>query len=136
VTPDDDGLEFTAHLVNNGWRTETVVLPGDGSESGWRTPIVQWTPALMVCRCGNINGLKPDEVIDLAPGDRVKLEGIAYPGLKPGLNRVRLELIHQPGMRFRGIALDDHDPEAMKKVRQSSPFRVTSNVVEVRVKDQ
>src|SRR5438270_13602482 len=35
---------WTAALVNDGPGPAPVVLPGDGSDYGWRTPVVRWSP--------------------------------------------------------------------------------------------
>src|SRR5262245_110834 len=80
VTPAyDPGLP--AHRVNKGKKPVTVVLPGDGSDVGWRTPVVRWGKEERgtIRRCGNINRLKPEEVIELLPGQRVKLDWIGHP---------------------------------------------------------
>src|SRR5262245_10231784 len=56
-------LKCSAYLVNNGAEAAVVVLPGDGSDCGWRTPVVRWTPAASSGRdCGNINSLRANEV--------------------------------------------------------------------------
>ena len=65
-----DWLKFSAVLVNEGREPVTVVLPGDGSTVGWRTPVVRWNPATPAGgrRCGNINVLEPEEVVRSIPG--------------------------------------------------------------------
>jgi hypothetical protein len=128
---------FSAELVNDDTAPVTVVLPGDGSESGWRTPIVRWDPPVQTTgpRCGNINRLKPEEVVTLAPGKRLPLKdwlgGPAIGG--PGKYKVTLELENVPDLKWTGEPLGVHDPAAMKKVGSSSRFKVLSNVVEVEV---
>ena len=136
-TPAGEQLRFSADLVNDDKVAVTVVLPGDGSESGWRTPIVRWNPPVGTGpRCGNINRLKPEEVITLAPGKRVPLgEWIGNPGIgAPGKHKVTLELENVPDLKWTGEPLGEHDPATMKKVRSSSPFKAVSNVVEVEVR--
>ena len=38
-----DTPSFDATIINQGKKPVTLVLPGDGSESGWRTPVVGWS---------------------------------------------------------------------------------------------
>jgi hypothetical protein len=64
--------QITATITNKGSAPVTLVLPGDGSESGWRTPVVGFSsikvgkdkpkhpadvPRYRGGRCGNINAL-------------------------------------------------------------------------------
>jgi hypothetical protein len=137
VTPAIDP-GFTAHLVNKGKKPVTVVLPGDGSEVGWRTPVVRWGKEERgtIRRCGNINRLKPDEVVELAPGERVKLGWVGHPTLDSGTNKVKLELEHIPTLKWRGLPLGKHDEATMKKVQALPAFKLTSNVVEVQVREK
>jgi hypothetical protein len=132
---------FTAHLVNKGKKPVTVVQPGDGSDCGWRTPLISWDRARerergRILRCGNINALKPAEVVDLAPGKRLKLEWVGQPSLRPGMNKVAVEYEHVPGMKWKGLPLGTHDPAAMEKIRESVPIKLTSNVVEITVREK
>jgi hypothetical protein len=128
--------EFTAELINKGPEPITVVLPGDGSESGWRTPIITWNPPMpRGGRCGNINRLKAQEVVTLRPDQRLRLgPWIGAPTLtEPGKHKVRLTLENRPQMKWKGVPLGEHDPAAMARVRASLPFKVVSNVVEIEV---
>jgi hypothetical protein len=127
---------FSAELFNRSSKQITVVLPGDGSECGWRTPILTWNPPLKLGgRCGNINSLKTREVATLAPGQGLPLtEWIGAPILsRPGKHKVSLNMENKPEMVWKGIPLGEHDPAAMVKVRSSTPFKVVSNVVEVEI---
>src|ERR1700733_14233174 len=65
---------FSADLINGSSQRITVVRPGDGSACGWRTPILPWTPPMNPGGgCGNVNSLKAEEVVSLAPGQRLPL---------------------------------------------------------------
>jgi hypothetical protein len=121
---------FVAHLVNKGGKPITVVLPGDGSECGRRTPMVRWNPVMKTDgRCKLMNPLTPADVIELAPGQRVKLGWLGWPTFSEvGVHKVSLELEHVPTMEFHYGG----DPAALKKARETTPFKITSNVVEVR----
>jgi hypothetical protein len=39
----DSWTAFEVELVNSSDRTVTLVMPGDGSDVAWRTPVVQWS---------------------------------------------------------------------------------------------
>src|SRR5262249_657707 len=64
----------SAEVVNRPGREITLVKPGDGSDCGWRTPVITWTVEGVkprgVLRCGNVNPLRPNEVFTLKPGQR------------------------------------------------------------------
>ena len=65
--------QFTIRIINTGSTTITLVEPGDGSDLGWRTPIITWQVQVVgsvyrspgVGVCGNINALRPGEVFDV-----------------------------------------------------------------------
>jgi hypothetical protein len=144
VVKPGESPEWRAFLVNDGSAPVTVVLPGDGSNCGWRTPVVRWRsgddpadPLLVGGRCGNINSLRPEEVIDLAPGQRVELtEWMHWP--TPGgvrTHRIWVELENIPDLRWQGVTFRDHDPVAMQRIRQSPSFKAVSNVVAVEVRE-
>ena len=130
---------FRAELINQGDKEVTIVQPGDGSDCGWRTPIVRWSPAMRtgVGRCGNINALKASEVVTLKPGERVPVSGwLGSPSLsKAGTHKVVLEIENVPGLEWGGLPLGKHDPAAMEKVRRSTAFKAVSNAVEVKVEE-
>ncbi len=135
ITP-GGSAQFTAHLVNDGGNVVSVVLPGDGSSDGWRTPVIHWNPPDQGGRfCGNINALTPDEVVDLAPGESVELVWLGRPTFKEvGTYQVTLEYEHVPDRKWHGIPLGEHDPAAMRRVRGVPGIKLTSNVVEVHVR--
>jgi hypothetical protein len=128
--------KISVELTNKGTAPITIVLPGDGSECGWRTPILTWTPAIkMGGRCGNINPLQSNEVVTLLPGKSVVLGAwVAAPALAtPGKHKLTLTYENKPGLAWKGLALGKHDPAAMAKVKASTPLKVVSNTVEVEV---
>ena len=88
-------------------------------------------------RCGNINVLKADEIVTLKPGQRVPVsEWLHAPTFATaGTHKVVLEIENVPGHDWRGEPLGKHDPEAMDRVRKSTPFKAVSNVVELQVTD-
>ena len=132
------------HITNNGSETVTLVHPGDGSESGWRTPVVQWSileagdPAghptgpgsdHKVDRCGNINALGWGEVFRLGPGESKELKEWLPPFRKPGSYRVTFLYANRPSIEWKGMVLGMHNPAAMWRVRHSTESTLASNEV-------
>lgn len=138
-----------AVITNKSSREITLVQPGDGSESGWRTPITHWHLAReinstgdlepveqgTIARCGNINALTAGEVFTLKPGDgRTMTDWIVAPRIeKPGRYRAALEYENDPSREWSGLVMGEHDDGAMKRLRLSTKCSVKSNVVEFTV---
>jgi hypothetical protein len=125
---------FTATLVNGGNNEVILVEPGDGSDCGWRTPVVEWSRRRKdVMRCGNVNPLKSDEVFTLQPGKSHELNGwVGEPYLSgPGRYRVALRYRNEPEHHQSGVTLDKDDPKALEGIRRSTPVSVVSNTVEI-----
>jgi hypothetical protein len=100
-----DDPQFTVTLVNRGAEPVTIVLPGDGSDMAWRTPVVRrGPPGPDLRKCGNVNPLRADEVVTMAPGERRRLSAwLGAPVLEgKGKNKVSLELENDPDFRWRG----------------------------------
>jgi hypothetical protein len=138
-----DWIEVTLH--NAGRDTVMLVLPGSGSDWGRRTPIMDWevrsaggsrmerTP---VAVCGNINPLQTNEVFSLSPGGERKFHTAFpehYPYEKSHRYQLRLSYENRPAMDWWGSRLGAHDPDAMRLLRQSTPCRLVSDVLEVKV---
>lgn len=136
-------------IKNVGCAPVTLVMPGDGSLSRKRTPIVGWSflpvdskdrqprqpPHFAVARCGNINRLSPEEVFALKPGDGRDLDQwlpFSQP-LSPGRYRVVLYYSNVPGMKWSGISLGQHDDAAMRRLKRSTPISLVSNEVQVEI---
>jgi hypothetical protein len=68
--------ELTVTIVNRGDQEVMLVEPGDGSDCGWQTPLIEWSRRRWFRgpRCGNTNGLKPEEVFVLKPGESRQLD--------------------------------------------------------------
>jgi hypothetical protein len=129
-------------LVNRSSGEIVLVKPGDGSDGGWRTPIVTClvdgeVDGRLHRRCGNINRLKPDEVVTLKPGERLKMsEWLGTPSLpRSGTYKLSLRYVHDPKLEWKGIPLGMHDKGAMEKIKASRHIEVESNVVEITVKE-
>jgi hypothetical protein len=141
VVKKDQHPRFTVEIVNRSRREIVLISPGDGSESGWRTPIVSWAVEGVkprgFARCGNVNPLRPDEVFTLKPGQRTSLGGwVGRPQLPgPGTYSVRFRYENKPGLKWVGLPLGKHDEGTMARVRASTPAAAESNSVRIEVKD-
>lgn len=138
----DGWVEVTGVLKNEGSKPVTLVEPGDGSESGWRTPVLQWRARRIGNgqkevildpgpRCGLMNGPDPKrEVFVLAPGAsrRVRM-ALVIPRLEPpGPYEVRLLYINDPRIGFRGETLTD---PAMSPYARSMACTAASNTLRI-----
>ncbi len=134
---------FQVTIRNRGTETVTLVEPGDGSEVGWRTPILTWQVELVgavhasppYVRCGNINVLRPQEVFDLKPGESHVLTHLvpAVRVTRSGTYKLRLRYENNPLLKWSGVPLAQHDPDAMQRVRQSTPCIAVSDQAVVTV---
>jgi hypothetical protein len=135
----DSGAPLTcsADLVNDGAQPVTIVLPGDGSFDGWRTPILRWHPPFhsLGRDCGNINPLEPSEVVTLAAGQRLPLPWIDQPRcMTVGTHALTLQFENSPALVWDGLPLGTHDTVTMTKVRHTAPFKIVSNEVRIEVR--
>ena len=136
-------IEVTLH--NTDRDTVILVLPGDGSYWGQRTPLMNWeihalggaplgrTP---VGLCGNINPLHAQEVFKLPPGGRRKFSTAVpedYRYEKSHRYQFQLSYENRPAMDWGGWLLGSHDPDAMRLLRQSTPCKLLSNTLELKV---
>ena len=135
-------LEIEAHITNLGDKPVTLVQPGDGSNCGWRTPLIGWSvrPAgdmrhpdkprmTSQARCGNINTLGPDEVFTIESGATAKFSSWVMRPNIPGRGKHTVVFYYEnrPDLQWKGIPLGRHDPAAMRKVKSSTPCKLVSN---------
>lgn len=149
----DKPSSYKAEIANCGNETVTLVMPGDGSESGWRTPVIGWSaipvrkknakhptepPILSIRDCGNINAAQKDEIFTLKPGETRAISGwIHFPQFKnPGKYRVVLFYKNDPTRKILGITLRPHDQEAIQEMARSTPCLLKSNEIVVDVLEQ
>lgn len=141
---------FRITLLNQGKEPVTLVQPGDGSESAWRTPVIGWSvlpaeskaahpdeiPLHRGGRCGNINPLGEDEVIRIKGGDQTELgTWVGQPSFpKPGKYRVVFYYANRPKIEWHGLPLGSHHAEAMKAVRDSTACELRSNEIIISVR--
>lgn len=138
----DGWVEVTGVLENEGPKPVTLVEPGDGSESGWRTPALQWRARRIGKgqkevvldpgpRCGLMNGPDPKrEVFVLASGASRRVRtALVIPRLEPpGPYEVRLLYINDPRIGFRGETLTD---PAMSPYAGSMACTAASNTLRI-----
>ena len=138
-----DWIEVT--LLNTDPDTVTLVMPGDGSFWGRRTPLMDWEirvpggPRLKrmpLALCGNINPLRGDEVFKLPPGAQRTFRTALpeyYPYEKSRRYQVRLSYENRPHLAWAGVLLGPHDANALRLLRDSTPCKLVSNTLELEV---
>lgn len=139
-----DAPAIRARLVNSADMPVLLVRPGDGSDAGWRTPVIGWSairaddpsarhstgpPPTRGARDGNINPLTAKDLIALKPGQAEALGswtgGLTFPA--PGSYKVVLHYRNDPALVWKGIPLGSHDAAAMERVKRSAPCSLVSN---------
>jgi hypothetical protein len=124
-----DGPEITARLTNNGERVVRLVMPGDGSLAGWRTPLIQWTfipdPALIGLRLRgrialHVRGITQEDVFTLAPGQSRDLDHWILPRIFPGAPDFAASITYSndPTVALHGVP-SSYDDVAVAMVRES-----------------
>ncbi len=143
-------VRFAATILNFGTEPLILVEPGDGSEAGWRTPIVGWSilhgageklashpdePELDPARGENVDPLGSDEIFVLQPGDARRLsDWIEAPKLsRAGTHRVVLYYRNDPWATIEGLPFEPHDPIALDLLRRTTPCTLVSNEVVIEV---
>jgi hypothetical protein len=149
-----EGPDVTLFLRNESKdRSIPVVLPGDGSESGWREPHVFWTAAQVLPdgkeraidpmpfgRCGNYDPEWAKDVVTLAAGDSRELRDwmpllrMIFDFQEAGKVRLVAHYVWRAGAASKGNPIADaagkQDPGAM---RDTPPFELLSKPVEITV---
>lgn len=136
-------------IRNVGHSDVSLVMPGDGSECAWRTPIIGWSALPLdsheahpekpvrrpTGRCGNIGPLTAEQVFTLKPGESQSLgTWLDFPTqLEAGKYRVLFYYENRPDIEWRGIPLGDHDADAMDVVTESDAVSLLSEEVIVEV---
>lgn len=137
VKAETNQTRYVLTLVNRGKKSVRLVVPGDGSESGWRTPVLGWTgksadgSAAKVApqgRCGMMNTITKEEIFDLAPGASRELkEWVDGPHFVPGTYEATLRYTNDPS-RHRGAS-----PEIAKALAATTACDVVSAPVRVTI---
>jgi hypothetical protein len=126
----------TLTLVNEGERSTRLVLPGDGSDLGLRTPTLTWRvtsngrPVQQheVGPIGGLSRIEATEIFSLAPGERRSISAwVGAPSVDPGTYEVALHYENDPqrgGEAPASAAVRD-------LVAATDACRVTTNAVTV-----
>lgn len=137
----DFGPRLRILLINEGESPVSLVLPGDGSAHGWRTPILEWiihrddgaeVASLPTARCGNMNPLMLADIFQINPGDFKKIDDlwITTPPREPGRYRLALRYRNDPTLEWR---TPQRDQEALRRVRASTPVDLVSNEIVIEI---
>lgn len=130
---------YTLTLKNAGTAPLSLVVPGDGSEVGWRAPVLEWSATsdgrpveqLESPGCGMMNAIQADEIFTLAPGaSKAMTDWIHGPTYAPGSYEVRLRYINDPKREFGKVTAT---PEVKAMLAASSACDVTSAPMKLQV---
>lgn len=144
---------FKVQIRNTGESTLVLIKPGDGSESGLRTPTVQWSVLDSQGRDLQDVGMRIDDVIkplqaneifSLKPGDSFDLSEWMPPIAisTPGTYKVLLRYVNDPSTawaptlqspRWWERRMPTHDKATMRAVRQSTKCEVVSDAVGIEI---
>jgi len=138
--PKASGPRFSLTLTNQGAKPLRLVVPGDGSGEGWRTPVLTWSAKdasgtdasrLNQGRCGFMNRIDASEIFTLAPGATRDLGAwISPPPFGPGTYEVRLTYRNDPRLAAR----KDSEPDDVKQlILASSACEITSNAIRTKL---
>lgn len=144
-------VRLTANLVNRSKeRKIPIVLPGDGSDSGWREPSMTWTVARVgadgaetsvpprgYLRCGNHDAVWTDEVRTLAPGEKADVTtgpapfDLTYDLQDAGTYRIRATYTYECGRAAPGAARDAVPDTGL--MGTTPAFRIVSDPAEIEI---
>lgn len=136
----DSSERYSLTLTNTSSQAVQLVVPGDGSQVGWRTPILTWTAKLegkpiaelSPARCGMMNAIEADEIFTLAPGEsRTLIEWLGEPSYAPGTYDLTLRYRNDP---LFGAHKAPAAPDVAAKLASSSACDVTSDAIRVTFK--
>ena len=141
-----DYPQFTVTIVNQTTNSVTLVEPGDGSDSKWRTPFVGWSvlgpddkeaqhpkdPPVETRDCGNINPIKLSEIFTLRPSERRRLSWVGYPQFRePGRHHLVFYYQNIPNLNVHGILMGPNENGTIEAMHNSTPCRLVSNEIVV-----
>ncbi|MFT4542538.1 MAG: hypothetical protein ACI841_003994 [Planctomycetota bacterium] len=126
---------FSAAIINRRSVPVTLVLPGDGSRQGMRTPYLRFEihdavtgvprPQAWI-GCGTIDPMRADQIVTLAPGERRPIDMMIRMHL-PGTYRMVLGYDNDPQ---RGLPRGQKDPALLELVKTTERLILASNAIE------
>lgn len=136
-----DGVEeYSLTLTNTGSQAVQLVVPGDGSQVGWRTPVLTWAAKsegkpiaeLAPARCGMMNAIEASEIFTLAPGkSRTLVDWLGSPSYPAGTYDLEIRYRNAPSLAENRAPVA---PEVAAKLASTSACDVTSNPLRVTFK--
>src|SRR5579871_3670301 len=140
-------VTLVAEIQNSRSEAVTLVAPGDGSESGLRTPVMWWSvtkvgevlpwkrrfDSLSAGRsCGNMNPLEEHDLFTLVPGETKVLN--EWTGqvtfVEPGTYRVVCHYANRPWIPPPSEAIaGQQDKSVLAQVAKSLPCELRSNAL-------
>lgn len=139
-------------MRNESDRTVTLVLPGDGSAVGLRTPMTGWSflpsgrpvetarkhplkmPLQPTRGFAEINALRRSEVFALKPSETRSFDvWLNLPALSAGRYRAVYYYVNNPTARLTGDLLGANEPGAEELIAKSTPCELVSNEITVDV---
>lgn len=142
---------LTATIRNGSDRVITLVLPGDGSEAGLRTPITGWSflpaqppnrrrehppqiPSQPPRGFSDVNPLTRSEVFTLKPGNTKSFEvWVRMSNLPTGRYRAVYYYVNDPTKRLQGYPLGPNETGAEEIMAKSTSCQLISNEIIVNV---
>ena len=130
-----DRVDVRLIVRNTGKQPIALVHPGDGSDTGRRTPLLRWWSSVVsedregrrrevvgvgFGMCAHVNSLKRGEVFDLSPGEERQLnpDWSMAPGLvKAGHHKLTVLYRNVP----QAWTAPRHDPAELEKLLASTP---------------
>ncbi|MCP3919041.1 MAG: hypothetical protein GY711_26145 [bacterium] len=133
---DDKQQTFQARIVNRRRTPITVLRTGDASSAGWRTPLIRWevydaaSGELVKPRgfigCGNMDPLRPGDIVELAPGASTDLGRWLGKPHFPADGAYRVRLVYENVPSFPNVECTTDDASLVEAVRASTPLHLTS----------
>lgn len=143
---------LTTRIENQGKEPVILCQPGDGSDSGRRTPLIGWSvigpddavtphpampPIARSAGCGNLNELRAEELFELGPGEGreilrpMDLHLLCGLGGGPGTYRLRFYYFNDPKMPWDGVCYND--PRLLKQLEETPKCLLVSNELVIRI---
>lgn len=145
-----DRIDMKISMTNLSQSALEFVKPGDGSESGWREPLILYSAEKKVegqwralerhqpRRCGLYNPAWHDDFVKLKPGNTLSIGDWvpgpeAYFDLSPGLYRFRVHYDYAQGQHGKGESGVSGAQWLRPELRRIPAFQLVSNPVEITI---